>query len=97
MTTLVTDINHDNLQPISRIQFFGVRDSIEKNHFLDLTRNTLMHGDRHGVFFKDGSRYMLVNHYDAVKPEGGLRVAYKVDKELWALYSTRFPKESTPA
>lgn len=94
MSTLLTDINDENLQLISRMQYFSVRDSIEKNHFLNLTRNTRMHGDRFGVFYKDGSRYMLVNHHDAVKPEGGLRVAYKVDKELWALFSARFPNEA---
>ncbi len=93
MTTLVTEINDENLHTITRTQYFGVRDSIEKNYFLNLTRNTRMHSDRFGVFFKDGSRYMLVNHYDSVKPEGGLHVAYKVDKELWALYSAKFPKE----
>lgn len=94
MTTLVTVMDQDNLLSISRMQFHSVREKMEKNYFLNLTRNTRLHGDRSGNFYKDGHRYMLLSHFDSVKPEGGLRVAYKVDKELWDAFSTRFPKEA---
>ena len=98
MTNLVTEFNQDNLMVITRMQYFQVENRIRTNSFLNLTRNALFSGDCFGNYHKDEHRYFLVNHYDGVKqrPEGGLTSSYKVDKELWAAFSAKYPKEALP-
>lgn len=92
MSVLVTEFNQDNLQLITRIQFHFVKERIEGNSFLDMTRNYSFGRDRKATIIRIPDRYLLVSHYDSVKPEGGLNGVYKVDKELWAAFCAKFPE-----
>lgn len=93
MSELITEFNQDNLQVITRREYFRIEDRIRSNAFLEITRNARFSGDRKGNYLKDETRYLLVNHYDGIKPEGGLSSTYKVDKELWAEFLKKYPHD----
>lgn len=93
MSSLVTEFNQDNLIAISKMQYRRVKRRMDSNSFMHIAKNDYMSGDRKCRVVRAGTRYLLVDHYDAVKPEGGLSIAYKVDKDIWAEFARRFPDE----
>lgn len=93
MSELITVFNQENLQVITRNQYFRIEDRIRTNSFLDITRNARFGGDRKGNYLQDGSRVLLVNHYDGRKTDGSLSSTYKVDKELWGQFEKKFPQD----
>lgn len=93
MSTLVTEFNQDNLLAISKMQYRRVKQRMESNSFMHIAKSDYTAGDRKCRVVRSGTRYLLVDHYDAVKPEGGLSIAYKVDKDIWAEFARRFPDD----
>lgn len=93
MSSLVTEFNQENLIAISKMQYRRVKKRMESNSFMHIAKSDYTAGDRTCWLTRAGTRYLLVDHYDAVKPEGGLSIAYKVDKEIWAEFARRFPDE----
>lgn len=93
MSDLITVFDQENLQVITRREYFRIEDRIRSNAFLDITRNSRFSGDRKGNYLKNDDRYLLVNHYDGVKPEGGISSTYKVDKDLWAAFVEKYPHD----
>lgn len=93
MSNLVTEFNQDNLIAISKMQYRRVKRRMESNSFMHIARSDYTSGDQSCWLMRAGTRYLLVDHYDAVKPEGGLSIAYKVDKEIWAEFARRFPDD----
>jgi len=93
MSELITVFNQENLIAISKMQYRRVKQRMESNSFMHIAKSDYLSGDRKCRVVRSGTRYLLVDHYDAVKPEGGLSIAYKVDKEIWAEFARRFPDE----
>lgn len=105
MISLARVYDQKNLQEITKRQYRNIEDRINKNYFLSITRNSTMNGDRTGRFifvndvknpFSVESRvYLLIQHYiPNVEIGSGLKIVYKVDADLFKMFSEKFPEEA---
>lgn len=94
MATLALEFNQENLQVITAAQHRRVKERLEQNYFLDLTRNASFCGEASGSFVKNEKRYLLIKHYTPKQEKDtGLDAVYKVDKDLWKRFEQKFPNE----
>lgn len=78
-----------NLIEINRMDFLTKLDSYFSHHnYMSIGISDVYEsGDVKGNYRKNGEKYLSVSHY-VPKDGGGLKVVYKVDKDIWAHLQT---------
>lgn len=81
--------DQENLIEITRMDFIIKLDSYFSHHnYMSIGyRDINSMGDVKGNYRKSGDKYLSVSHY-VPKEGGGLKVVYKVDKDIWAHLQT---------
>lgn len=84
-TTNAQIFDQDNLIEIGRMDFVSNLETYFSHHYyMSIDINDVYESaDVKGTYRKFGEKYLSVSHY-IPKDGGGLKVVYKVDKEIWA-------------
>lgn len=86
-----TEYPQKNLMMVNKQVFCRIRRAIDANKLVSFSKGSYQVGDKYGWRMKteqgpNGS-YLLVEHFEPVPAPGiGLRLMYKVDKNLYLAY-----------
>ncbi len=83
------EYNQENLVEVEKRLFRKILEKINQNYFLDLTSGANWSADRFGARMKLKDQYLYVEHFIS-KPEGGLKLVYKVDKDIHNQFLNEF-------
>lgn len=81
--------DQENLTEISRMDFVTKLETyFSHHHYMAIgIHDVYESGDVKGNYRKEGDKYLSVSHY-VPKEGGGLKVVYKVDKDVWTHLQT---------
>lgn len=80
--------DQENLIEISRMDFLTkLKTYFSDNYHLNVVTDVYESSDAKGSYRKMGYKYLSVSHY-VPKDGGGLKVVYKVDKDIWSHLQT---------
>ena len=82
-----TEFNQENLVSITKMEYWRVENAIKAAKLLRFTRNHYYGSSVKVTYYKTDEKFLLVSHY-VKKPEGGLKVAYKCDKEMFQYFKS---------